>query len=50
MGWVERGGEVYFFATVLEADSPPASFGPARPSITRRVLQALGVLDSAGPS
>lgn len=44
VGWVERGSEVYFFATVLEANAPGETFGPARQRVTREVLGQLGIL------
>lgn len=47
VGWVERGDERYFFACVLESDRPREGFGPARESIARAVLQAVGALDPA---
>ncbi len=46
VGWVERGPDVYFFATSLESPEPAASFGSARQAVTRAVLAALGVLDT----
>ena len=45
VGWVERGEDVYFFATVLRAERPdPARFLPARVEVTRRILERLGWL------
>ncbi len=44
VGWVERGDQVDFFATVLEASAPDETFGPTREDITRTVLVELGVL------
>ena len=46
VGWVERGPDVYVFATSLEAANPTDAFGPARERITRRVLAALGAVDA----
>jgi len=45
VGWVERGTETVIFATVLEATSPESAFGRERLAVTRRVLNAAGVLD-----
>lgn len=45
VGWVERGEDVYFFATALETAEPDAAFADARAGLTRRVLRALGALD-----
>lgn len=47
VGWVERGAEVFVFATALEADSPSDRFGPARMEVTRAVLRSLGILAGA---
>lgn len=44
VGWVERGEDVFVFATVLESENPGPSFIPARLSVTRGVLQAMGIL------
>ena len=44
VGWVEHGGNVTLFATVLTAAAPDSGFIPARLSVTRDVLQELGVL------
>lgn len=45
VGWVERGDETYFFATVLEHPVEAASFLPARIDVTKSVLRALHVLE-----
>ncbi len=42
VGWVERGEDVYFFATVLESQEAGSRFGPARINVTRSVLDSLG--------
>ncbi len=47
VGWVEKGPDVFFFASVLHANSPNDSFGPARLSVVREVLGQLGVLPQA---
>ena len=44
VGWVERGPNDYFFATMIEADHPGDEFGPVRMEVTRAVLRALGIL------
>ena len=48
VGWVERGTDVYFFASMIEGDHPGASFAAARTSICRGVLRQLGILPPAG--
>lgn len=47
VGWVERGSEVVFFASMIEATHPGASFGGARTEVARAVLRRLGVLEPA---
>lgn len=47
VGWVERGGRVHVFATVLETTTPGQTFVPARQGVTRMVLGQLGVLSPA---
>ena len=42
VGYVERGDDVYFFATNIDINSPQD--GSARLEVTRRCLQELGVL------
>ena len=44
VGWVERGEDVFVFATALESENPGPSFVPARLSVTRAVLRAMGIL------
>lgn len=44
VGWVERGGRVTFFATVLESSAPPADFAARRLAVTRCALERSGVL------
>lgn len=44
VGWVEKGPDVFIFASVLHANSPDDSFGPARLSVVRDVLGQLGVI------
>lgn len=46
VGWVERGRDVYFFATALEHAAPGPSFAADRVRVTRRVLAELGALDA----
>jgi beta-lactamase class D len=43
VGWVEKGGNVYFFANNIESTSPGENFPAARKEITRKFLKALGV-------
>lgn len=44
-GWVERGDEVYFFATLMQATNADTSVMiPARVSVTRQILSELGAL------
>lgn len=45
VGWVERGPDVFFFATAIETEEPDDSFAGARAALTRRALRALGALD-----
>lgn len=47
VGWVERGPEAIFFASVIEGDRPGPRFGPARTAVPRAVLRRLGFLDPA---
>lgn len=42
VGYVERGDDVYFFATNIEINQP--GDGPARLEVTRRCLRELGIL------
>jgi beta-lactamase class D len=49
VGWVERGEDVFVFATALENNTPGPAFLPARLSITRAVLRAMGILPPASP-
>ncbi|MDP1931432.1 MAG: penicillin-binding transpeptidase domain-containing protein [Gammaproteobacteria bacterium] len=44
VGWVEKGPDVFMFASVLHANSPDDSFGAARLSVVRDVLDELDVL------
>lgn len=43
VGWVEKGDNVYAFATVLTTQTPGDSFGAARIAITKKVLAELGI-------
>ncbi|MDT8429762.1 MAG: penicillin-binding transpeptidase domain-containing protein [Pseudomonadales bacterium] len=43
-GWVERNDEVVFFASLLRTNKPGSTFGAARLSLARAVLQQQGVL------
>ena len=45
VGYLEQKGNVYFFATNIEApEPPPDSFGLARRGITEDILRSLGLL------
>jgi beta-lactamase class D len=44
VGYLEQGGNVYFFANNYESDSPSPNFGNAREEITRSVLRDMGLL------
>lgn len=45
VGYVEKGEDVYFFATNIEAVDPvPDNFAAARKEITKKCLRDLGVL------
>jgi beta-lactamase class D len=45
VGWLEQSGNVYFFATCIEAPEPaPESFSGARRAITETILRSLGLL------
>lgn len=45
VGWVEKGDEVYFFATVLETEEPDDAFARARERITRQVLRSMDIIE-----
>jgi beta-lactamase class D len=47
VGWVERGPDVHFFASVIESPKDVSSFGAARTDVPRAVLRALGILAPA---
>lgn len=44
VGWVERGGNVYFYATNAESGLDNKKFGESRRAITEKILRDLGVL------
>jgi len=45
VGYIEREGNVYFFATNIESENPDESLFPgARKAITRQILQDLQLL------
>ena len=46
-GWVETADNVYFFASLLHANAPAESFGPARQSVVKESLTHLDVLSPA---
>ena len=43
VGWVEKGSEVFFFASMIEANRPSADFGRARTRAPRTILEDLGI-------
>jgi beta-lactamase class D len=43
IGWLERGDEVYFFATTVESDDPDFDMYGVRRAATDAILQHLGV-------
>lgn len=47
VGWVERGPDAYFFASVIESPKDASSFGLARTNVPRAVLRALRILEPA---
>lgn len=44
IGWVEKDGNVYFYATNIESDAETESFAPSRRSITESILRDLEVI------
>lgn len=44
VGWVERGGNVYFYATNCESSLDNKKFGESRRNITEKILRDMGVL------
>ncbi len=44
VGYLEQGGNVYFFATEIEQKDPTDLFGKARLEITRKIFRALQLL------
>jgi beta-lactamase class D len=44
IGWVEKSGNVFFFATNIESDIESGSFAAARRSITESILRDLGII------
>jgi beta-lactamase class D len=45
VGWVQKGADAYFFATVLETEEPDDAFARARERITRQVLRGMGIIE-----
>ena len=45
VGWVERGPDTYFFASVIESPRNAGAFGAARTDVPRAVLRALRILE-----
>lgn len=44
VGWVEKAGNVYFYAVNIESDKEVPKFGEARMKITEKILKDMGVL------
>lgn len=44
VGYLERNGSVYFFATNIESATPPDNFSGARVEITKKILRHLNLL------
>jgi beta-lactamase class D len=44
VGWVEKAGNVYFFATNIETNSPADNFAASRREITKKILKKLGII------
>jgi len=47
VGWVEKGSDVLFFASMIESDDPGADFGRARTGVARAILEDQGILPHA---
>ncbi len=45
VGWVEKDGNVYFYATNIESAKPLENFAPARRKITENILREFKVLN-----
>jgi beta-lactamase class D len=45
VGYQERAGDVYFFATLIETQKTQADFASARVDISKRILKQLCVLE-----
>jgi beta-lactamase class D len=45
VGWVEKGGNVYFYATNIESEKETDTFVQARREITEKILSELGALN-----
>lgn len=45
VGWVEKGGNVYFYATNIESERETDTFALARREITEKILRELGALN-----
>jgi len=43
VGWIEKDGGVYFFATNIETDNPKENFPASRKEITMKILKELGI-------
>jgi beta-lactamase class D len=44
VGYLEKNGDVYFFATNIESATPPDNFSAARIEITKKILKRLNLL------
>lgn len=44
VGYVEKGDQVWFFATCIQDEAPDAAFAPSRVQITKRLLIERGIL------
>ena len=44
VGWVEKEGNAYFYATGVETDKENPKFGEARRKITENILKELGII------
>ena len=43
VGWIEKDGDAYFFATNIETDNPQENFPASRKEITMKILKELGI-------
>jgi beta-lactamase class D len=45
VGYIEKGDDVYFFATNIESDKQDDNFASLRIPITKKILKELGIID-----